>query len=147
MCVIYMRMDLLTLSPCAWVNLISSLLLQPLLLKNSLTSFTIPGTGAPMPRYRKVTPSVLLLAHASMRSIHFVYCPSYLFYRTWHRDTDVSTPVCHTFPLHSVLCFAEETREGETSCLCLIKPFFSGLFWSHTHTSIVRPVKVQRFVA
>ena len=26
--------------------------------------------------------------------------------------------------------FAEEAREGETSCLYLIKYFFSGLFWS-----------------
>ena len=97
-----------------------------------LTSFTVPGTGAPMPRYQYVTPSssLLLLAHASIRSLHFFYFPSYLFYRTWHRGTDVSVPVCNPLPPHSALCFAEEAREGETSCLCLIKSFFFGLFWS-----------------
>ena len=42
-------------------------------------------------------------------------------YRTWHRGTDVSLSryryVTPSLPMHSVLCFAEEAREGETSCL------------------------------
>ena len=80
---------------------IPTLLVFPLRMRQSdlfisstspLTSFTVPGTGALMPRYRYVTPppslcacvnpipSLLLLPHP----------PPPPVYRTWHRGTDVS---------------------------------------------------------
>ena len=43
-----------------------------------------------------------------------------------HRCLVVSVPVCNSFPPHPVLCFAEEAREGETSCS--IKSFFHRSF-------------------
>ena len=42
---------------------------------------------------------------ASIRSLHFFFFSSYLFYRTWHQCTDVSVPVCNPYPHHfAVLC-------------------------------------------
>ena len=82
-----------------------TLLVFPLRLRQSdlfisstspLSSFTVPGTDAPMPWYRYVTPPPppppppLLRAHASIRSLHPPPPPPYLFYHTWHRGTDVS---------------------------------------------------------
>ena len=57
-----------------------------------LTSFTVPGTGA-LIRYRYVTPNPSPFSVRMRQSDPFTSStppPPYLFYRTWHRGTDVS---------------------------------------------------------
>ena len=58
----------------------------------------------------------LLRAHASIRSLHFFYSPPpplpvLPYLAPGHLCLVVSVPVCNSFPPHSVLCFAEETRD------------------------------------
>ena len=112
---------------------IPTLLVFPLRMRQSnpfissaspLTSFTVPGTGALMPRHRYVTPPPSTCACVNpIPSLLLPPPPPPLpvlpYLATAHRCLVVSVPVCNSFPLHSVLYFAEEAREGETSCLYL----------------------------
>ena len=89
-----------------------------------LTSFTVPGTGALMPRYRYVTPPPFSVRMRQFDPFTSSTPPPPLLVLPYlapgHRCLVVSVPVCNSFPPPSVLCFAEDAREGETSCLYLI---------------------------
>ena len=64
----------------------------------------------------------------SCLGIRFSFCILYMYF-DFDRCLIVSVPVCNSFPPRSVLSFAEEAGEDETSCLYLIKSFFSGFFF------------------
>ena len=84
-----------------------------------LTSFTVPGTGALMPRYRYVIPPPFSVRMRQFDPFTSSTYPSPVlpYVAPGHRCLVVSVPVCNSFPPHSVLLLRKPVRAKRPVCI------------------------------